>query len=57
MTNPNEDALHDNAERIAVPAFDIVAGQVETLAEPSLVDDRVAGDTEGSESDQGEDRT
>jgi hypothetical protein len=56
MTDPNEDALHDNAERIAVPANDIVAGKVETLNEP-LVDDRGAGDTEDSESDQGEDRT
>jgi hypothetical protein len=56
MTNPNEDALHDNAERIAVPANDIVAGQVETLDE-RLVDDLGASDTEDSESDQGEDRT
>jgi hypothetical protein len=50
MTNPNEDglggtaagstavepdALHENAERIAVPAFDIVTGPVEGLVEPA----------------------
>jgi hypothetical protein len=49
MTNPNEDglggtaagptavesdALHENVERIAVPAFDIVTAPVEGLVEP-----------------------
>jgi hypothetical protein len=49
MTNPNDegiggtaagptavesDALHENVERIAVPAFDIVTGPVEGLVEP-----------------------
>lgn len=77
MTNPNEDGLggtaagptavesdtlHENVERIAVPAYDVVTAPVEGLVEPaaaampdadepetgpSLVDER--DDTGGSE--------